>query len=127
MVWGAMIALATVAGQRPHEIWAQIDKVIQTMQHGTLITTVWGVRALARLAAVDEEYRRKLFPLLLDCLRKSTPRDAVTHAESMLPAVDESHCRDFVEVLESRQGEMTPAQRAHLRKVLKAVSLQARA
>ena len=127
MVWGGMIALATVARQRPHEIWAQIDRVVETAQRGTLITTVWGVRALAQLAAVDEEYRRKLFPLLLDFLRRSIPRDVVTHAESMLPAVDESHRRDFVEVLESRQAEMTPAQRTHLRKVLKAVSPQARA
>ena len=122
MVWGAMIALATIADLRAKEIWEQIDAVIAAMEHGTLITVVWGVKTLARVAAKDKRYRKKLDPILLSQLRKCIPRDVPLHAESMLCAVDDSHRKEFLAVLASRQKEMTTAQAARLRKVIKAVS-----
>ena len=88
MVWGAMIALATIADQRPHEIWGQIDDVIAAVNTGTLITVVWGVKTLARVAAADPSYHARLFPILLDHLRTCIPHDVPMHAESMLPAVN---------------------------------------
>lgn len=122
MVWGGMIALATMADLRAKEIWEQIDDVIAAMEHGTLITVVWGVKTLARVAAKDKRYRKKLVPILLSQLRKCIPRDVPLHAESMLCAVDYSHRKEFLAVLASRQKEMTTAQAARLRKVIKAVS-----
>lgn len=122
MVWGAMIALATIADLRAKGIWEQIDDVIAAMEHGTLITVVWGVKTLARVAAKDKRYRKKLFPILLSQLRNCIPRDVPLHAESMLCAVDDSNRKEFLIVLASRQKEMTAAQAARLRKVIKAVS-----
>ncbi len=43
MVWGAMIALATVADLCPNEIWMQSDDVIRVTETGTVITLVWGI------------------------------------------------------------------------------------
>lgn len=122
MVWGAMIALATIADLRAKEIWEQIDAVIAAMEHGTLISVVWGAKTLARVAAKDKRYRKKLLPILLSQLRKCIPRDVPLHAESMLCAVDGSNRKEFLAVLASRQKEMTSAQAARLRKVIKAVS-----
>ncbi|HEY5269144.1 MAG TPA: hypothetical protein VII97_02325, partial [Anaerolineales bacterium] len=62
MVWGAMIGLATIAGRHPKEIWEQIDDVICITESGTVITLVWGMRALARVAAADENYKENIFP-----------------------------------------------------------------
>jgi len=117
MVWGGMIALGTIADLKPKAIWGNVDLVISTIDHGTLITLVWGVKTLAKVAAADEQYRQKLFPILLKYLKTCIPRDVPTHAESMLCAVDQNNRQEFLLVLESRQSEMTSSQLARLRKV----------
>ncbi|MCI0476613.1 MAG: hypothetical protein L0Y55_10230 [Anaerolineales bacterium] len=122
MVWGALIALATIADLRAKEIWAQIDDVIAAMEHGTVISVVWGVKTLAHVAAQDKRHRQKLFPVLLAQIRKCIPRDVPTHAESMLCAIDDGNRKEFLAVLTSRQKEMTTAQAARLRKVMKQIS-----
>ena len=121
MVWGAMIALATIADLRPRDIWAQIDDVIRVTEGGTVITLVWGLRALAKVAAASENYKDKIFPFLLAQIRICIPRDVPTHAESALPAVDKQNKVDFLSVLESRRSELTPAQLTRYKKVLKRV------
>jgi len=121
MVWGAMIALGTIAEKRPHEIWVKIDDVVRTVDQGTVITVVSGVRVLAAVAAVDENYSRKLFPILLAQLQKCIPRDVPTHAESMLCAVNISNQQEFLAVLYARQTEMSPAQATRLKKVIRAL------
>lgn len=118
MVWGAMIALGTFAAKRPHEIWAHIDDVIRVVEHGTVITVVWGIRVLAAVAAVDKKYSQKLFPILLAQLQKCIPRDVPTHAESMLCAVDANNQQEFLAVLTARQPEMSASQLVRLKKVV---------
>lgn len=49
MVWVTTIALATIAGLRPREIWAHADDLIYAVERGSLITVVWGLRALAKV------------------------------------------------------------------------------
>jgi hypothetical protein len=119
MVWGAMIALGTIAAKRPHEIWAHIDDVIHVVDQGTLITVVWGIRVLAAVAAADEEYSQKLSPILLAQLQKCIPRDVPTHAESMLCAVNAINQQEFLAILTARQPEMSASQLARLKKVIR--------
>jgi hypothetical protein len=119
MVWGGMIALATIAETKPREIWKSVDDVIDAIDHGTLITLVWGLKALARVASTNKRYRAKLFPILIKYLKTCIPRDVPTHAESILCAVDDRHKDEFLSVLESRRAEMTPSQLARLRKITK--------
>ncbi len=111
MVWGAMIALGTMAEFKPREIWKRVDDVIAATERGTVITQVWGIKALAKVAAANKRYRDKLFPILIQHLKTCIPRDVPTHAASMLCAVDKS-----------RQAEMTPSQRARLKKVTRQLS-----
>jgi hypothetical protein len=117
LVWGAMIGLDTIAGLCPDPIWQQIDDVIRAVEHGSVITVVWGVRVLAKVAAANETYRARLFPVLLVQLQKCIPRDVPTHAESMLCAVDPKHQQEFLSILASRMGEMSPAQKTRLKRV----------
>lgn len=120
MVWGAMIGLSTIAHLRPAQIWAQVDGVIAGVEHGTLISVVWGVKALAKVAAASPAYKEKLFPILIEQLRRCIPRDVAMHAESSLCAVDASNREQFLSVLQARSAELTPSQLARIRKIRKA-------
>lgn len=119
MVWGAMIALATIADKKPSEIYTQLNTLTTAINTGTLITIVWGVKALAKVAAANKTYKQKIFPLLMAQLKKCIPRDVPMHAESILPAVDADNKQEFLNTLETRKPEMTPAQLARLKKTTK--------
>ena len=123
MVWGAMIALATIADLRPHEIWEHIDDVIKAMDKGTLITVVWGVKTLAHIAKVNRTYHSRLFPNLLARLQICIPRDVPMHAESMLVAVEKADKASFLTVIEKRKPELTGSQLTRLNKVIKKVQI----
>ena len=119
MVWGAMIALATIADKKPNEIHTQLNTLTTAINNGTLITIVWGVKALAKVAAANKTYKQKIFPLLMAQLKKCIPRDVPMHAESILPAIDTENKQEFLNTLEIRKPEMTPAQLARLKKATK--------
>jgi hypothetical protein len=119
MVWGAMIALATIADKKPNEIYAKIGDVTVAMNKGTLITLVWGIKALAKVAAADKNYGQKIFPFLISQLKKCLPRDVPIHAESILPVIDAENKQAFLIILESRKMEMNSSQIARLKKVTK--------
>jgi hypothetical protein len=101
MVWGAMIGLATIADKKPREIYAKLDTVTAAIDTGTLITVVWGTKALAKVAAADKTYKQKIFPTLTAQLKKCIPRDVPMHAESILPAIDEENKQEFISILEA--------------------------
>ncbi|MCX6083424.1 MAG: hypothetical protein NT102_00445 [Caldiserica bacterium] len=118
MVWGAMIALAEVADLRTDEIWLRVDDVLRAVQHGSLITVVWGTRVLARVAASSSERRTALFPALLRTLETCLPRDVPTQAESILCAVDDSVSEQYLAAIDRRAAELSSSQRARLKRVL---------
>lgn len=119
MVWGAMIALATIADHKPKEIYTKLNDVKTAMEKGTLITVVWGTKALAKVAAADKTYKQKIFPILTEQLKTCIPRDVPMHAESILPAIDAENKQEFLSIIEARKPEMTAAQLARLKKVTK--------
>jgi HEAT repeat protein len=121
MVWGAMIGLAAIADRYPQEIWAQIDDIAAIIESGTVITLLWGMRVLARVAAADEIYKEKIFPFLLKQIRDCISRDVPTHAESILCALDQNHKGLLLSVLEARRSELTPAQLTRFKRVLKQI------
>jgi len=121
MIWGAMIGLAAIADQHPKEIWSHIDDITRITESGTIITLVWGMRVLARVAAADEKYKEKIFPFLLKQIQACIPRDAPTHAESILCAVDQKNKGELLSILESRRAELTPAQLTRFKRVLKQI------
>jgi hypothetical protein len=119
MVWGGMIALATIAEEKPAEIWANINDVFNAVEKGTLITVVWGIKTLARVASTDKKYSERIFPFLIEHLKNSIPRDLLLHSESILPAVDSENKKMFLAVLDSRKSELKPSQLARFKKLLK--------
>ncbi len=119
IVWGAMIALATIADKKPLEIYAKIDDVMAAVDKGTLITVVWGIKTLAKLAAADNTFRQKIFPILITQLKTCIPRDFPMHVKSILPAIDPKNKKEFLGIIEDRRTEMTTAQLERLKRVTK--------
>ncbi len=126
MVWGTMIGLATIAEKKPGEIWANINDVVYAVEHGTLITVVWGMKTLARVASTDKKYSERIFPFLIEHLKNCIPRDLLLHAESILPAVDSENKKEFLAVLDSRKSELKPSQLARFKKLLRSLEAKQR-
>jgi hypothetical protein len=121
MVWGAVIALATIASLRPAEIWAEITTLLNKFEQGSVITLVWGVKLFASLAGVQAEYSEKLFPVLLETLKTCLPRDLPTHAENMLPAINARNKDLVLTIMKERQTELHKAQQIRWRRVFKKI------
>lgn len=124
MVWGAMIGLATVAPLRPEEIGADLHNVLAAVEHGSVITVVWGIRTLSIVAAADASCRERVWPFLMQHLQRCTPRDVPVHAEDIAHTVVASNKDEFLAALEARRTELSPAQASRLKKVLRAVEAQ---
>ena len=121
LVWGGMIALATVAGLAADEIYRHRGEIERAVERGSVITQDNGVKALARAAAKKSEYGRDIFPYLLRYLAACEAKSVPQHAEQIVTAIDPGNKADFVKVLEGRMTEMGEAQAARLKKVLKDV------
>jgi len=119
MVWGGMIALATVSPLKPGAIGKRLDEVVRAVEGGTLITVVWGVRVLAVVAGAERRSRGKSLPVLKRVLTSCLPRDVPMHAESILTAIDAADRKPFLAILAERQPELSAAQAARLRKTLR--------
>ena len=122
IVWGSMLALSTVAVLQADEIFPHIGEVMHAMEQGSVITCDNGVKVLAAVASVNDEYMGTIFPFLLKHLDSCRPKDVPQHAENMAAAVDSGVKGDFIHVLESRLEEMSAAQAARLRKVIRSVA-----
>ena len=107
LVWGSMIALGTIAPLRAKKIWSRLDEVLAALDHGSVITVVWGVRTLGAVAAANRRYRAEIVPHLLRQLETCLPRDVSTHAHGCLPAIDDATRRRFLVVLERRRPDLS--------------------
>jgi hypothetical protein len=119
LVWGGMIALSTLADLKAAEIFPHIDEIIQVMKKGSVITMDNGIKVLALVASQNDEYRRAIFPYLLDHLKTCRPKEVPQHAEKSLPAVTAGNQSDFIQVLEKRLEDMSASQAVRLKKIIK--------
>jgi hypothetical protein len=122
LVWGAMIALSTVAVLAADELYPQREKIIKAIDKGSVITIDGGVMVLAAIASKNPEYNRELFPYLINHLKTCRPKDVPQHAEKTMIAVNADNKEAFIAVLEKRLEDMIPSQAARIKKVIKQVS-----
>ena len=120
LVWGGMIALATVARLKADAIFAHRDEIQQVMKAGSVITVDSGVLALARAASQNAKYRTAIFPFLLGHLKTCRPKDVPQHCEKVLVAVDSSNKAQFVAVLRARLADLSGGGLRRVTKVIKA-------
>ncbi len=120
LVWGAMIALATVAELRPQVVYGHLDEIERAIDHGSIITVDNGIQVLARAASKDGKASREIVPYLVEHLRTCAPKEVAQHAEKSLPAVNSNNKSRFINVLNNRLYDLTGAAAARVKKVIKA-------
>jgi hypothetical protein len=120
-VWGAMIALVTIGDIQHAVIATHTPEVIGIIRKGTLITTVWGVRLLAKVAARHPELQTTIINEFTRILKSCLPRDVPTHLESMLPALNKENLSVLMPHVKGRIPEMTTSHQSRLKKVMKKI------
>jgi len=119
MVWGAMLALSTIAATKADEIYQHVEDLKRVMEKGSVITIDNGIKTLAVVASRHDTYRQEIFPYLLECLRTCRPKSVPQYCESSLAAVNAQNKRQFIAVLEKRVEDLSAAQAARVKKVIK--------
>ena len=119
LVWGGMIALSTIADLKPKEICSNLDTVKHAIDKGTLITVVWGVKTIAKVASSSKSCKSDVVPILISQLKNCIPRDVAMHFENSLPVIDDENKVMFLRIVEDRKKEMTASQLARLKKAMK--------
>ena len=120
LVWGAMIALGTIADLKPQVVVAHLDEIKSTMEKGSVITIDNGVQVLARAASKSEKYSREIVPYLLEHLRTCRPKDVAQHSEKSLPAMNATNKSRFIKVIGLRMEDLSGPALARVKKVVKA-------
>jgi hypothetical protein len=118
LVWGAMLALSTIAPVTADALYSHVSEIQRAMQRGSVITTDAGVLTLAAIAATGNERRRAIFPFLLNHLQTCRPKDVPQHAEKTFAAVDAANKDEFINTLEKRMEDMSSAQAKRVRKTI---------
>jgi hypothetical protein len=122
LVWGAMIALARMTNICAKEIFERIDEIIKATDAGSVITKDNGIKIMAKVSAANKGYEKKLYPLLLNYLKKCRPKSVAQFAESISETVNDSNQNEFVKVLEKRISSLNKSQQTRVSKVLKKFS-----
>ena len=118
LVWGAMIALSTVADRKADAIYPHVEEIKHVMDQGSVITKDNGVKVLALVAAQNAAYSKEIFPYLLHHLETCRPKDVPQHAEITAVAVTARNKKQFAAVLEKRLIDLSGSQAARVRKVI---------
>ncbi len=119
LVWGGMIALATVASVAADELEAHVPEIQRVMQRGSVITVDAGVITLASIASTSPARGEQIFPFLLQHLRTCRPKDVPQHSEKILAAVTSENKDAFIQILEKRLPDLSETQAKRVRKVIK--------
>jgi hypothetical protein len=118
MVWGAMIALWTVADTRAMVIWDRMDEVVAAIEKGSVITRDAGVKTLAVVASKDSEREDRLRPILFGILRECEAKRVASFAEDMTVMVNDGNLDEFLSIVTARHDELTVPQARRLGKVI---------
>ena len=119
MVWGAMIALSTIAEIVPEKIWPHQAKIVSLVETGTVITNVAGVRTLINLAKASDPYYASLIDELLRLQRECRSVDFAKRAEEMWSVVRSDHIVAYKKILEERLPTLSSAAQKRLVRVIK--------
>ena len=105
LVWGAMIALATIAALKADVIAEHFEDLVQVMAQGSVITRDNGMKALAAAAASHPDHNSLIFPFLLQQLATCRPKEVGQYAE----AVAQLKQQALLELIPSPTAEGAPA------------------
>jgi hypothetical protein len=119
LVWGAMLALTTIATIKADEIYKNLEIILKIMKEGSVIAVDNAIKVLAAVASQNDEYNKKIFPFLLDHLSKCRPKEVAQHAESTFQAVNQKNQDEFIKALRARESSLTSFQLNRINKLYK--------
>ena len=119
LVWGAMIALGTIAGHAANDLFPHAAEIQKIMENGSVITVDNGVLVLAKIAASARDRSAEIFPYLLRHLQICRAKEVPQHAEKILAAVNAENKDAFIAVLNNRSDDLSAAQLARVKKIIK--------
>jgi hypothetical protein len=118
LVWGALIALSTIAELKSAAIGRHAEEIMRIMESGSVITVDNGVKTLAGVASKEPRLRKELVAWLFDHLRTCRPKDVPQHSEKTLVAVDRQARAEFIKILNARLSDLSPSQAKRVKKVI---------
>jgi len=121
--WGAMTALDAITSEKPGELYAALNKIIEAADKGSVITKDHCVGILVKLAAT-KEYGKNAFSLLLERLMLSAPNQFPMYAEKTFEVVNKNNQSAYIKVLDSRMDDLEKdSQRKRIEKLLKKLKM----
>lgn len=118
-VWQSMICLSLIAEEKAREIFENKDTIIDVVEKGSVITQDNGIKTLAKIASVDDEYHQAIFPYLMEKLKTCRPKSVTQYAESIFCAVQPENREEYRDVLEKRVGILSSSQQRRMKKILR--------
>ncbi len=119
LVWGAMIALSTIADLQADALFPHIELIMKVTKNGSVITTDGGIKTLGLIGSAKPEYRKAVFSFLLEHLKTCRPKEVPQHSESSLPAVDAGNRKEFIAVLQERMEDLSSTGLVRVKKVIR--------
>lgn len=117
-VWGAMTALDAVAEIRADEIAAELPKVIEAADRGSVIAKDRCTSLLVKLARSG--YAEKAVPILVERLKDAAPNQFPTYAEETASVITAEEKPGFLAIIRERlDGMMQKSKRDRMEKLLR--------
>jgi hypothetical protein len=121
VVWRTMTTLGEIVPLKADDIWWYIDDITRTIENGSIITQDWGMRLVAKIAATEPDREVYLMPFLSRYLTYCDGKDLARRVESLLMMMNRDNRDDFADILEQRLPELTPAQTARMKRLIRKI------
>jgi hypothetical protein len=119
LVWGGMMALATIAHITHKELFSDLYKIEKVTDSGSVITIDNGVKILIQLTKF-ENYFRVTNQLLMEQLMKCPIKQLPMYAERAMECIGPKNKYEFVQILNNRLSEIEKdTQMKRIEKILK--------
>jgi hypothetical protein len=117
-VWGAMSVLDTVAEMRAEQIAAELPRIIEAADRGSVIAKDRCTSLLTKLARAG--FADKAVPILVERLKTAAPNQFPTYAEETASVVTPEAKPGLIETIRERLASMTQrAKRDRMEKLLR--------
>ncbi|WP_411031930.1 hypothetical protein [Spongiimicrobium sp. 3-5] len=121
LVWGGMIALATISDLKSKELFESIELISNTVNNGSVITVDAGVEIYTKLNKYSE-FQDKVENLLTDQLWKCPVKQLPKYMEKSTISINEKNKEIYQKIINERKTECEKeSQIKRLDKVLKRI------
>lgn len=120
LVWGAMMALDSIAAEEPKRIYGMLSKILRVADSsGSVIARDHAVGILVKLGTL-KPYKRDCVPLLIEQLLSCPNNQFAMYVEMSVPVIDADNRKRFQQAIEARMPKLErESQQKRVAKILK--------